>query len=967
MVEKKKPPWEHANSSDSIRLGQSRLARKIVASHQPARARGWDQSRRAEYEHNRFAHANSEAIDAMYRNKTATGLYYASPPGKNRVDCESCRLVKAKLSTNPVGDKLDKATKPFEHVALDVITLKPTSRSGNNVVFYYVDQFTKTVVPDPRKSKAHAKESLKHFLTKHVTSKGFEIKRLQADSEAIFAKSKSYRKLLRDRGISPTYSSAYCHYQNSLAERSWGTHKSAAATVMKAGGISSRYWDYIIPAVAKTLDILPLKSMSYTKSPYELRTGHRPDVRGFVPLGNKAYVRLYPDETRWRSNTDTLRPKSEMGVVIGYPEDEKGSYYVLMPGDRVVARRDVVVDHVSNNEGLNNDRGMQRTSTKNAASHRPKSTPLSERARSSRIAGGVSPHPRYATDQRTDPSMGNRGRVENVAAHSAQPRTPGRIPLPKIVNEAPRSLAKAFELSDPIYVKAWQEAAELEMKAFESHIIPCSAEETRGHKIYRMFDILKYKKDRELQELIFKLRLVFDGSQQKKGVDYDESFSPTLSMRSLFIMIHIATCRGMKSWQADIGNAYLQAIDRQDLFVSLPRVFGRRYKYAKLVNCNVYGKTTAGRLWYFTFNQLLIETGWTRSIYDICLYYKHGPAGLIMLGLVVDDTMIFCNGELEVNAFLKTLRERFPKVTDCKPKVFTGMELAQHKCWTEVGQVEYATQMLKNHKVIVDKRVMVPMTPAMFDRIRAEPRPEVAADRSNHFKSAGEVRWLDKTRYDLAFALGPISQFQNNSKPVDLAALGKLYQYIANTLHYKLRLGGKDKEIKAFLIVDGSKRDADSVLCQMMYLGRDAGAVEFKSKKNKCVALSSTEPEMRSILSAVKDAMWIRGLLKELGYEQDAPTPIYTDSDPCIDAIKSISHSTETRYLIPVIAFIRQEVSNHTVSIHKIKGTHNPADMGTKALTRNLLETYTKYALHGLGMRRYNGFDDFVKDDTYLE
>lgn len=897
----------------------------------------------------------------MYRNKTATGLLRNTSPGVHP-DCDSCRLIKAVVSTAPSGDN-KVAKEPFHTVAVDAIPIKPISSRQNTTDFVYVDEATKTVIHDPRKGKHCAADSLKDFLTNHVTSQGFTMKRLQADSEAIFCKSKRYRRLLRDRGIVPTYSSAYCHYQNTLAERSWGEQKAAAATVMKAGHIAGKYWDYVLPAVAATLDLLPLKSTGFTKSSYELRTGHKPDVRHIVPLGAPAYARLYKDEPRWRANTDTLRPKAERGRVIGYPMHEKGSYYVLMNDGRVMSRRDVVVNHDPDllHPKQRNERhgGTPIVNVRSTSVAKQADAP---RARSSRIAAGVQPSLRYFTDQVTEAGQGNRGRVTNIRANVVEPsRGLGRIPLPKIIPDSPTNMMRAIQLPDPLYVKVWKEAAQMEMTAFNEMIIPCTREETLGHKVYRMFDILRYKKDRVLQELIFKLRLVFDGSQQKKGVDYEESYSPTLSIRSLLIIIHISTCRGMKSWQADIGNAYLQAIDERVLFVSLPKYFVG-YQYARLTG-NVYGKVWAGRLWYFTIHRLLIEGGWTRSTHDICVYTKPSGKDLAILGLIVDDTMIFCNYDAEIKAFLLLLRNRFPKVTDCAPNVFAGLEFAPYKEWTTVSQHEYIAKLLMKHPVRIDKRVVVPMTSDMYDRLQSEPRPDEY--RGNHFVQSGELRWMDKSRFDLSFALSQVSQFQNNSRPVDQEAMDRIYQYIHNTSNYKLRLGGKDHAIRLFFFVDASKRVESSMLCQMMFLGRDAGCVDFKCQKSKFVALSSTDPEMRSILSATKDAMWGRGFLAELGAKQVAPTPIYTDSDPCILAVKSISHSSGTRYMIPVIAFIRQEVEAGTISLHKVKGTHNPADMGTKALPRAAMATYTKYALHGLGMRQYNGHDDFVKVEQY--
>lgn len=895
----------------------------------------------------------------MYKNQTATGLPKDMTPGMLMPLCDDCEQMKARQDRNPPRTDQPRAKLPMEVVAVDWIPLKPKSRRGNTGAFVYADEKTKTLYADPRKSKTQALKSLRHFVNKNVTAYGHRLKRLQADSEAIFATNERYRDWCANKDILQSFSAPYCHYQNRGAERGWGTLKNAGSTTMKSGRIAGDLWDYVLPAVATTINMLPLKTNGYTKSPYELLTGRKPDVSRIVPLGAKAFVRQYDEEPS--KSTHTLRPKAHVGRVIGYPEEYKNAYYILTSNNGVLVRRDVVVDHA------NTDLASPRAARNKQATPEPRqarSTTPSEREPSSRIKSGLVGRPlRHYTDQVSDPLLGNRGKVINQRSYNATALPfckPGRLPLPPIVGEAPSSLDKAMRGNDPLHVRAWKEAAELELQAFKTYIIPCSREETFGHKIYQMFAKLRLKKDRTLQELIFKVRLVFDGSKQIKGIDYDDSFSPTLSMRCLFIMIHIGTCRGMLSWQADIGNAYLQAAANEVLFVQLPKYYGREYQYARLSG-NAYGKTTAGLLWYTTINAHILDSGWTRSMYDICLYYKTGPHGLLLLGLVVDDTLVYCNSELEIKDFLQSLESRFPKVTNCKPLVFTGMELNSYKHWTTVGQTEYIANMLRQHNIVPDKRVMVPMTKDMFDRIQAAPRPDLKTTKcSNHFEQAGQARWLDKTRYDLAFALGVQGQFQNNSLPIDQEGFSKFYQYVANTADRTLRLGGRDHTVKAFFIVDGSKRVSSGIMCQMMFLSTDSGCVQFKSKKSRSVSLSSTQPEMFSILAATKDAIWLRGLLSEIGYHQKEPTAIYTDSGPCIDAIKSISHTAETRYLIPIIDFVRQEVDRRTISIHFIKGSNNPADMGTKAVPGPLLDRYSKVALHGLGMKQYNGYDDFV-------
>lgn len=858
----------------------------------------------------------------------------------------------------------DRGGAPWETVAVDVMRIKPTSYRGNKWNTMYWCPNTKSCVHQPMKSKSEMLKNLKQFMVEHVTSKGFKTKRLQSDSEAMLTEGKEFRKYLLDQGIASTFSPAYRHDQNGMLERNWLTQKEAAATVMKQGRISGKYWDEVLPSIAKVWDVLPTKSTNYRKSPYEARNGERPDVSRLVPLGSVAYVHLYKEEPASKTG-GTLRAKAYEGKVIGYPENQKGSYRILRSDGSVISRYDVIADH-------NPDHLGQRSTTpgKKSVPTMPREDDRSAvpetRTPSARTKPGA---PLRYQDQIVEPGTGNKGRVTLApSAHMTADqielppdRKPGRIPRPAgPIPKNPKNLMDATGPNqDPLTRRIWHESAAEEIKAFDKILEVCRYEDTIGNRIHLMFDKLRYKMDHDKDDLIFKTRLVFNGSTQRQGIDYDESYSPTLSIKSLMIMIHLATIQSYIDWQADIGSAYLQAPNFKVMYVRLPAYYKQadgKWTYAKLTG-NAYGRTEAGRNWYFEIDQLLIEDGWTRSIYDICVYTKKEGESTAFLGIVVDDCIIFSSGLQGIEQFLKLLRDRFPKVTDCKPKVFAGMELGKDREWTTVSQIEYLQKLLDESNVKPDLRVKVPITPSMDDKVRNAIRPTDNSE--NHYIEAGKLRWLEKTRRDIQYTLSVISQHQTNSTDIDRQCISKLQQYLANTRGYKLRLGGRDKEIKLFAIADASKRDDASMLSSLLFLSRDSGAIHSLCKKSKHASVSSTDPEIRATQETVKDVIWTRGFLEELGFPQTEPTVIYTDSDPSIQIFKSIGHDNATRYMVPVIAFIRQEINRGTIVMKKIKGTNNPADMGTKALSKTPFETYVKWAQHGLGMRQYNGIDDF--------
>ena len=66
---------------------------------------------------------------------------------------------------------------------------------------------------------------------------------------------------------------------------------------------------------------------------------------------------------------------------------------------------------------------------------------------------------------------------------------------------------------------------------------------------------IKYKADGTVER--FKERLVAKGYNQKRGLDYQETFSPMVKMTTVRAVISIAASKGWKLYQMDLYNAFL--------------------------------------------------------------------------------------------------------------------------------------------------------------------------------------------------------------------------------------------------------------------------------------------------------------------------------------------------------------------------------------------------------------------------
>lgn len=97
------------------------------------------------------------------------------------------------------------------------------------------------------------------------------------------------------------------------------------------------------------------------------------------------------------------------------------------------------------------------------------------------------------------------------------------------------------------------------------------------------------------------------------------------------------------------------------------------------------------------------------------------------------------------------------------------------------------------------------------------------------------------------------------------------------------------------------------------------------------VALSTTEAEYIALTEAIKKAIWLKGLVSELGLKQSAVT-VNCDSSSAIQLSKNPKYHERTKHVDVRLHFIRDEISKGVVNVIKIPTEVNPADMLTKPL-----------------------------------
>ncbi|CAL2262890.1 unnamed protein product [Prunus armeniaca] len=109
------------------------------------------------------------------------------------------------------------------------------------------------------------------------------------------------------------------------------------------------------------------------------------------------------------------------------------------------------------------------------------------------------------------------------------------------------------------------------------------------------------------------------------------------------------------------------------------------------------------------------------------------------------------------------------------------------------------------------------------------------------------------------------------------------------------------------------------------------GPVSWRSILQSTVALSTTEAEYMAVTEAIKEAIWLQGLLDDLGIQHDH-VDVHYDSQNAIYLAKNQVHHARTKHIDVRFHFVREIIDEGDILLQKIGAADNPADMLTKGL-----------------------------------
>ena len=285
-------------------------------------------------------------------------------------------------------------------------------------------------------------------------------------------------------------------------------------------------------------------------------------------------------------------------------------------------------------------------------------------------------------------------------------------------------------------------------------------------------------------------------------------------------------------------------------------------------------------------------------------------------------------------------------MTDCgELKYFLGVKVQRNRPLRSLtlSQAHFVDQILHRFGMSESKPVATPLdTSVKLKTINKDDSSTGTSeiDTTLFRQIIGSLMYLMiGTRPDLAAAVSIISQYASNPTDEHLRAAKRVLRYLRGTSNYKLRLGlGSESKDQVQNLRLSGYSDANwgndvetrrSTSGYVFYL--NDGLISWSSKKQGTVALSTTEAEYMALAHTTKEAMWLRTLLSELGFDQGT-TIVYEDNQSCIAMAKNPVHHARSKHIDIQHHFVREKVESGDIEVVYLPTEDMVADALTKPL-----------------------------------
>jgi hypothetical protein len=535
--------------------------------------------------------------------------------------------------------------------------------------------------------------------------------------------------------------------------------------------------------------------------------------------------------------------------------------------------------------------------------------------------------------------------------------------------------------------RLWVEAVKRELTGWDANnavTVVDISEVPAGAKVVPLGELYTIKRDGK-----YKFRQYLMGNLLREGLDYDQTFSATVSHSGICTFYSLATTCNKLVWGWDAVCGYLQCKEQYDIYAFLPshhsysdleyeELAKLRQEFMRLLstegeaglkkfaakhrrdsrsnpkqvyrcNSSIYGGPGCGHEF-----EMLIHSVHTKT----CGCSQTQPEPSIFVRIVVDsedkvvgyliaaafvDDLRFFGTEPERKKYMQDVSSRV-KVTFEEPPVseFVAIETRQdmENMTSELSMPKYWRKAASGYSFLFPngmKERKVPIT--QYDEKILETAPtdvEVLSAKSLPYRELLGVMSFPASccKFEMKYAVSMLGSRRGAWSAKHFDVVLKVFEYGVWTCELGVMYSKGidphgDNTLYAF--ADASLKVPRPYGCRITMM--NGAAICFKAKKQVLTAPSSCWAELTELFNCSTDVRGLRNLMANLGMYQDKPTMIFQDNESAIKIANNRGSLGQTSRAMDLRTLsTRNRIEDHEIRTNYRRTDKMVADMGTKAL-----------------------------------
>jgi hypothetical protein len=325
-----------------------------------------------------------------------------------------------------------------------------------------------------------------------------------------------------------------------------------------------------------------------------------------------------------------------------------------------------------------------------------------------------------------------------------------------------------------------------------------------------------------------------------------------------------------------------------------------------LIQRSLYCLKQSPRKWNKRFNDHVVLNGFTKSPYDPCVYHSEYEVGeFVYQLLLVDDILLACKSKSVIQETKNMLISLFEMNKLGEARKILGMEIWRDRSLKtlKLNQSSHIQKVLATYNMQGCKLVKTPYAPHFKLSLRdcpSSPEEEKYMQFVPYANAVGSLMYLIVcSRPGISYGVSMVSRFLPCPGKAHREAVKWLLRYLSGTQDVGIIFSPSQEEVStvASYVDSNYANDLDKGRSITGYVFKVIGkVVSRKATLQHVVALSSSEAKYMALVEAVKESLWLKGFVRELGFDV-SNTNVLCDNKETIQLSKNSVLHERTKHI----------------------------------------------------------------------